>query len=111
MLSTLTESTSQFQNLNNLNSDFNFLFGLQINSLQEYGILLLAILLISFILKYYQFYLSQFISSYLDSLLSIQSFAKILNLRLSTKDNNNTSKYLSDLRCTLIKAGIVLPIF
>lgn len=87
-----------------------FIFNIQFQNLQNYGILLLIVLLITFSLKYYQFYLSHFISAYIDSILSINSFKRILNLRMSTIDDANTSKYLSDLRSLNdLKAAVLLP--
>ena len=59
-----------------------FIPWIQYLNIQSYGIILLTLLLITFCLKYYQFYLSHFISGYIDSVLSIKSFKRILNLRI-----------------------------
>tara|TARA_B100000989_G_scaffold278203_1_gene239779 strand:- start:29891 stop:31639 length:1749 start_codon:yes stop_codon:yes gene_type:complete len=110
MISNFTKFLSTEDQINFYETNSSFLFWIQIKNFQSYGILLLFLLFVTFCLKYYQFYLSHFISSYIDAIVSNKSFKKILNLRISSTDDNNTSKYLSDLRSLCdVKAGVILP--
>ena len=111
MISKFTKVISEISNSNSIEYELINLFGISIYSLNSFGSILLFILGLSFILKYLQFVFAQYISSKIDSILSINSFERILKIRFSTEDDANTSKYLSDLRSLCdVKSGLILPI-